>query len=348
MAQDVAAARRYDIAAGPLDRVLPIFARESGLQLLYPTALVAGRRSPGLSGEHGPETALAALLDGSGLAWRRSRPNVFVVYDPSAQAEALSPATELDEVVVTGSLLRGVIDGPSPVTVISRDQIDRDGHATVAQALAALPQNFGGTANEGALQNGADRTGSNGGFASGVNLRGLGSDATLVLVNGRRMSGTGSFGDFADISTIPTNAISRIDVLLDGASALYGHDLAEDIFANCGVEVVFAPKNLKTAQNLSERLGAYTYAARSRSLPRGLGGGRRTVTVSDQRRPLMLPQELLQMLPTELLVLKAGLPAIRGRKIAYYREPVLRRRLRPAPQIDPAPPRGKSATGSTA
>lgn len=120
--------------------------------------------------------------------------------------------------------------------------------------------------------------------------------------------------------------------------AIYGHDLAEDIFANCGVEVVFAPKDLKTAQDLSERLGAYTYAARSRSRPKGLGAGRRTVTVSDQRRPLMLPQELLQMPPTDLLVLKAGLPAIRGRKIAYYMEPVLRRRLRPAPQIDRAPP----------
>lgn len=120
--------------------------------------------------------------------------------------------------------------------------------------------------------------------------------------------------------------------------AIYGHDLAEDIFANCGVEVVFAPKDLKTAQDLSERLGAYTYAASSRSRPKGLGAGRRTVTVSDQRRLLMLPQELLQMPPTDLLVLKAGLPAIRGRKIAYYREPVLRLRLRPAPQVDPAPP----------
>lgn len=120
--------------------------------------------------------------------------------------------------------------------------------------------------------------------------------------------------------------------------AIYGHDLAEDIFANCGIEVVFSPKDLKTAQDLSERLGAYTYAARSRSRPKGIGSGRRTVTVSDQRRPLMLPQELLQMPPTDLLVLKSGLPAIRGRKIAYYREPVLRRRLRPAPQIDPAPP----------
>jgi iron complex outermembrane receptor protein len=146
------------------------------------------------------------------------------VFDPAARADIADEATELAEVVVTGSLIRGVADGPSPVVTVTRDDIDRDGHATVAQALAALPQNFGGTANEGALQNGADRSASNGGFASGVNLRGLGSDATLVLINGRRLSGTGAFGDFADVSTVPTSAIARIDVLLDGASALYGSD----------------------------------------------------------------------------------------------------------------------------
>ena len=119
--------------------------------------------------------------------------------------------------------------------------------------------------------------------------------------------------------------------------AIYGADMAEDIFANCGVEAVFAPKDLKTAQDLSERLGAYTYAALSRSRPRGLGAGRRTITVSDQRRPLMLPQELMRLPASTLLVLKAGLPAVRGRKIAYYREGVFRRRLRPSPDIPQLP-----------
>lgn len=226
IAQTADAVRRYDVAAGPLDRALTAFAQQSGQQILYPDALAAGRASPGVSGVYTAEAALAAALRGSGLSYRRTRPNVFVLYDPSTRAEAdLDPETvTLDEVVVTGSLIRGVADGPSPVVTVSRDQIDRDGHATVAQALAALPQNFGGTANEGALQNGADRSATNGSFASGVNLRGLGSDATLVLVNGRRMGGTGAMGDFADVSTIPTSAIERIDVLLDGASALYGAD----------------------------------------------------------------------------------------------------------------------------
>ncbi|MGX5636849.1 type IV secretory system conjugative DNA transfer family protein [Brevundimonas diminuta ATCC 11568] len=119
---------------------------------------------------------------------------------------------------------------------------------------------------------------------------------------------------------------------------LYGADLAEDILANCGVEVVFAPKELKVAQELSERLGAYTYGAQSRSRPRALGPGRRTLTTSEQRRPLMLPQELLQLPTSVLMVFKSGTPPVRGRKIVYYREAVFRRRLRPPLEIAPAPP----------
>lgn len=120
--------------------------------------------------------------------------------------------------------------------------------------------------------------------------------------------------------------------------ALYGADVAEEIMTNCGLEVVFAPKELKVAQELSERLGYYTTPGRSRSRPTGLGAGRRSTTLSDQRRALMLPQELMQLPDRALIVLKAGLAPIRGRKIAYYREPVFRRRLRPAPAISTAAP----------
>ena len=86
LAQTAEPVRRYEIAAGPLDAALTAFARQSGVQILYPAALVTGRRSPGLSGEHAPDAALAALLRQTGLAHRRSRPNVFVLYDPAAQA----------------------------------------------------------------------------------------------------------------------------------------------------------------------------------------------------------------------------------------------------------------------
>jgi len=225
-AQGAEAVRRYDAPAGPLARTLTVFIEQSRLQILYPAALVEGRTSPGLQGEYGAEAGLAALLRDTGLSFRRTRPNVYVLFDPAARAEVLDDheLTVVDDVVVTGSLIRGVGDGPSPVVSINRDQMDREGRATVAQLLAALPQNFGGTANEAAVNNGADRSGTNSTYANGVNLRGLGSDATLVLINGRRLAGTGAKGDFVDVSTIPTSAIKRVDVLLDGASALYGAD----------------------------------------------------------------------------------------------------------------------------
>jgi type IV secretion system protein VirD4 len=117
--------------------------------------------------------------------------------------------------------------------------------------------------------------------------------------------------------------------------ALYGPDLAEDVMTNCGIEIVFAPKELRIARELSERLGYYTTDGRSRSRPTGLARGRRSTTVSDQRRALMLPQELMQLPQTALIVLKAGLPPVRGIKIAYWRERIFRRRLRPPPT--PAP-----------
>lgn len=223
IAQSADAVRSYDIPAGPLDRALPVFARQSGLQILYPTALVAGRRSGGVSGEHTGGDALNLLLRETGLVYRQSRPTVFVLVDPTARAKAEAEATVLDEVVVTGTYLRGA-DSPSPVTVLTQADVDRQGRGTVAETLAALPQNFTGAAYEGSAGTGADRTSRNTAYATGVNLRGLGADATLVLVNGRRIAGTGSAGDFADISNLPSSAIARAEVLLDGASALYGAD----------------------------------------------------------------------------------------------------------------------------
>ncbi|WP_334165375.1 TonB-dependent receptor plug domain-containing protein, partial [Phenylobacterium sp.] len=137
-------------------------------------------------------------------------------------ASGAAPAT-LEELQVTGTHIRGGRTA-SPLLVIDRAALDRSGHATVAAALGALPQNFSGVANEGANTTGADRIGRNIGYGSSVNLRGLGPDATLVLVNGRRLAGAGSFGDFADLSTLPSAAVQRVEVLLDGASALYGAD----------------------------------------------------------------------------------------------------------------------------
>jgi type IV secretion system protein VirD4 len=120
--------------------------------------------------------------------------------------------------------------------------------------------------------------------------------------------------------------------------AEYGPDVAEEILANCAVEIAFAPKEPRLARELSERLGDTTVRSPARSRPAGLSRGPRSVSESEQRRPLLLPQELVQMPPDNLIVLKAGLPPIRGRKLRYYAEPAFRRRVAPPPVVPPAQP----------
>lgn len=121
--------------------------------------------------------------------------------------------------------------------------------------------------------------------------------------------------------------------------AEYGPDVTEEILANCAVEIAFAPKELRLATELSERLGYTTVRSPSRSRPTGLSRGHRSVSESDQRRALMLPQELMQLPPEDLIVLKAGIPPVRGRKIAYWHEHIFAERVRPPPAIPAfAPP----------
>ena len=223
-ADPAGAARNFEIAGGSLDVALVAYARQANVQLLYTADLVAGLRTQGVAGRHPPEAALQRLLAGTGIRWSRSRPGVIVLRRSSNAQADLGEATEIEEVIVTGSLLRGPGESPSPVTVISRADLDARGAGSVADVLTTLPQSYAGSATPGTLLTLNDTQGSNSSLSTGVNLRGLGEDSTLVLVNGRRIAGTGSRGEFADLSTIPGAALERVDVLLDGASALYGSD----------------------------------------------------------------------------------------------------------------------------
>lgn len=130
----------------------------------------------------------------------------------------------------------------------------------------------------------------------------------------------------------------RLLAVLQSPSQLraeYGPDLADEIIGNCGVEIVFAPKDVRVAQTLSERLGYYGAPAQSHSRPFGLANGRHSITQSDQRRALMLPQELIGLSQDELIVLRASLPPIRGRKLCYYRNPEFRHRVLAPPKLRP-------------
>ena len=125
---------------------------------------------------------------------------------------------------MTGSLIRGRSDGASPLITLDRTELDRSGRATVADALSALPQAYTGMATPQTQLPQTDGVANNTAAPTGVNLRGVGVSSTLILVNGHRLPGSGLAGDFADVSVIPTAAVDRVEVLLDGASALYGSD----------------------------------------------------------------------------------------------------------------------------
>lgn len=138
-----------------------------------------------------------------------------------------SGAVDDELIVVTGTNIRGAEVIGSAVQSLNADDIAKTGKATIAELMRELPVNFaGGVANSDNNQGGQDTssTGANLTGGAGVNLRGLGALSTLVLVNGRRVAVSGQFGDFVDISNIPVAAIERIEILQDGASAVYGSD----------------------------------------------------------------------------------------------------------------------------
>jgi outer membrane receptor protein involved in Fe transport len=135
-----------------------------------------------------------------------------------------------EEIVVTGSRIRRKdLTTPAPVTVISREQVVASGKASVGDFLQSLPE-------QGNAINTSVNNGGNG--ATRISLRGVGAERTLVLINGRRFVPGGNGADSSvDLNSIPAGAIERIEILKDGASAVYGSD------AIAGVVNIITRKN---------------------------------------------------------------------------------------------------------
>ncbi|HVJ37747.1 MAG TPA: TonB-dependent receptor [Stenotrophomonas sp.] len=144
-----------------------------------------------------------------------------------ASALASAQVVTLEPVLVTGSHIRdtATAGGASPLIVFDKEAIDRTGVATMQQFFEKLPQNFGGGANGANTASlGLDRDrGNNFGLGTSVNLRGLGTGTTLTLINGHRISSSNRY-QFVDVSLIPLSAVERVEILTDGASAIYGAD----------------------------------------------------------------------------------------------------------------------------
>ena len=127
---------------------------------------------------------------------------------------------KIEKIEVTGSNIKRVdIEGPLPVQVITRDEIARSAAPSVGDLLRSLTVNSGGSVAENVTNNQSG--------AAGISLRGLGQKSTLVLINGRRMANhafANGAETFVDLHSIPKSAVERIEILKDGASAIYGSD----------------------------------------------------------------------------------------------------------------------------
>src|SRR5277367_5903133 len=137
--------------------------------------------------------------------------------DAAATATNTAASGELEEVVVTGTRVRRVdAETASPVFVLDQSTISQSGAVTVGDLVNRIPS-IAGAATNPSINNG-------GGFGeSNIELRGLGAQRTLILIDGRRINLVGASGA-VDVNQIPLNLIERVDVLKEGAGAIYGSD----------------------------------------------------------------------------------------------------------------------------
>src|SRR6266571_1385978 len=192
--------------------------------------------------------------------------------DTTATSEAAGKRAAEEEIIVTGSRIRRKdLTTPAPVTVISREQVVASGKVSIGDFLHSLPEQ--GNAINTSVNNGGDGS-------TRVSLRGLGTSRTLVLLNGRRMVPGGTGADSSvDLNSIPTAAIERIEVLKDGASAVYGSD------AIAGVVNIITRKNFRqTEVNAYSGLGVGQNAGDGTTydfnVTTGAGGDRGNITFS--------------------------------------------------------------------
>jgi hypothetical protein len=185
---------------------------------------------------------------------------------PTHSKNGRSRSEELwDQVIVTGTHIPGETPVGAHPTTLTREYMDERAYSTVADAIRALPQNFSGGPSEDTWHIGQEET-YNTSRGIGLNLRGLGAGSTLVLLNGRRLAPGGGDGRFVDVSGIPLAAIERIDVLPDGASAIYGADAVGGVInfelrrdydgaeaqVKFGTSTLGEPNQLQVAQTLGE------------------------------------------------------------------------------------------------
>ena len=237
----------FDITSTDLGQALNQFAQQSNRQIMFVADILAGRRAMPLHGQYLPEEALDTLLSGSGLTYKVTPDNAIVVSQPVSPTRPLTGAPSanpikaaaaaaakkaetavsrsevilpIEEVIVTGSrIVREGYESPTPLSVISNEAISNSASPSIMSVLGSIPAMTGNATNG---TNQASFAAALVGLNS-LNLRSLGSNRVLVLVDGQRTVGSHTTG-VVDIGSLPQGLVSRVDVVTGGASAVYGSD----------------------------------------------------------------------------------------------------------------------------
>ncbi|MET0292972.1 MAG: TonB-dependent receptor [Steroidobacteraceae bacterium] len=239
-----AAPAQFDIRRQGAAGALTQFARQAGIPVLFPFDLVSGRTANAVQGRFEPQEALQRLLEGTGLEAKsdaqgqisvrerpRQRPTTggliatleAAKLDPVAMGMVIAPEPVV-EVTVSGSRIeRDGMVTPTPVTAIHTAELQSMGPGGLVDALVQLPQFL----NNDTPQTQAFASGGAAG-ASYLNLRGLGSSRTLLLVDGRRIVPT-TRGGAVDVALLPKSLLRRIEVVTGGASAAHGSDAVSGV-----------------------------------------------------------------------------------------------------------------------
>ncbi len=239
----------FSIASMPLADALIAVGRQAGVEVIFASEAVAGRQVAPLRGSYSVKEAIARLLAGTDLV-AEFQDGGYVIRAraaPSSPAEPHPTLSDGNDIIVTGSHIRGST-GPSPVTVRTRTAMEAEGLSDLGSFIRSLPQNFSGGQNPSVL--GGQGGSQNLSGSSNLNLRGLGQDATLTLINGHRVA-YDAISQGVDISAIPLSAIERVEIVTDGSSAIYGSD------AVAGVANVILRREFSGAE-ATARFGAST------------------------------------------------------------------------------------------
>ena len=215
---------------GTPDEILDQLLTSTGLEYEYindRTIAIAASVVVGVDNESGGSALKNSTLVPMLMAQNTSSQVQTTVSSRSGSAKEAQEGKSLvplEEIIVTGTNIRGVENPTTPVFQLNRDEIQKSGAVSVADLGRLIPQNFASTAPTNTSSgNPFDQAGINNAQGTAVDLRGLGAGSTLVLVNGRRLGNTG-LSSFFDVSVLPLSVMQRVDVLTDGASAIYGTD----------------------------------------------------------------------------------------------------------------------------